>query len=735
MRAESDRSSGLLSRQMHPWLYRLLRVLPWASLLLVLLTALYLVVSVEQETTQLSRHALWVFLSATVALLLLAALIVGRLLKLRQRIRSGEPGARLTARLIKIFSALALPPVVVLYLFALQFLSETVEGWLDIQTEQALAESIELGQMFLDLRTREVSQSLERIVDNIELDDPANWNDALFEYVRSTGPTELSIFNAAGQTQTMVNINPRVLTPRLLDPFALSQVMENQTYAVAEPNESVASGLVIRVLQQLPRQRVGEARLILQAIYPLPSEFSAKAERIEQAYYRYQNVAFLRGRLEQSLVLILSLVLLLTALLAILLAFNAARRVTQPVKELALATEELAAGRFPKALKSTTPDELGFLVESFNTMTEELAHSRQALESQRRYLEVVLSRLSAGVIAVDQDGHITAANPSACEILGLDPAVDQNRPIREVVATHPQLSPLFNLIVERAGTPSGEWRQEIQIGEAAQTQSSTARPLVLVCRGSDLPGDTGGHVVVFDDVTVLDQAQREAAWSEVARRLAHEVKNPLTPIQLAAERLEHKLGESLSGEQAELLVRATSTIGTQVDALRRLVDAFGDYARPKPPKMEVINLANTIQAVIDLYVSGGEQATFQLDLDPTLTVIADPSRLRQVFLNLIANAMEAQPGQSPTIRISAHPDPSQAGQVAVSVADDGPGFASDIVARVFEPYITSKAGGTGLGLAIIRRIIEEHGGEIKVRNDPNGRLGGAVVAFWLPTDG
>ena len=732
MRHSFARAKSILSRRMHPWLQRLLRVLPWASLLLMLLTALYLVISVEQDTTQLSRHVLWVFLSATAALVLLAALIVGRLLKLRQRIKAGEPGAQLTARLVKIFSALALPPVVVLYLFALQFLSETVEGWLDAQTEHALSQSIELGQMFLDFRTREVSASLARIADELDQNSPEDWDEALFSHVRSAGPTELAVLDASGQARTSVSLDPRILMPDLPDPFALSQAREQTTHAAAEPSEN---GLVIRVLRQLPRPGLGQSPLILQAIYPLPSEFSGMAQDIEQAYYRYQNVAFLRERLEQSLVLILSLVLLLTALLALLLAFNAARRVTQPVKELALATQELAAGRFPKALKSTTPDELGFLVESFNTMTQELAQSRQALEAQRRYLEVVLSRLSAGVIAVDQNGTVTALNPSACEILMLDRDADHNQSIHDLITAHPRLQPLFDLIIDRLETPSGEWRQEIQIGDSPQGASTGERPLVLVCRGSDLPGETGGHVVVFDDVTVLDQAQREAAWSEVARRLAHEVKNPLTPIQLAAERLEHKLGDSLTDEQAALLTRATSTIGTQVDALRRLVDAFGDYAKPKPPKMERINVASILQAVVDLYTSAGESAHFKLEIEPSLMVTADAARLRQVFINLIANAIEAQPDRCPTILIRAQRGDDSSGAVMFSFVDDGPGFADAIKARVFEPYVTSKEGGTGLGLAIVRRIIEEHRGEIDVSNDSSGELGGAVVRLWLPGHG
>lgn len=721
--------SKLVNKRMHPLAYRLVRVLPWASLVLVLLTALYLVVNVEQDTTELSRHALWVFLSAAIALFILLVLIVGRLIKLRNRIQNNEPGARLTARLVKIFSALALPPVLVLYLFALQFLSETVEGWLDAQTEQALAQSIELGQMFLEFRTREVQQDLNRIASGLASVEVQSWDDALFESIRSSGPTELSVFDASGQAQASVNINPQVLMPESPNAFALAQVLSNENYAVAEPGED---GLIIRVMRRLESAMLGQAPLIVEAIYPLPDEFSGMAQDIEQAYYRYQNVSFLRSRLEQSLVLILSLVLALTALLAILLAFNAARRVTQPVKDLAEATEELAAGRFPKVLKNTTPDELGFLVDSFNTMTHELAQSRQALESQRRYLEVVLSRLSAGVIAVDSQGHLTALNPSACEILNLDPNLSKNQSIADVAKDHPRLSALFDLIAERVTVPSGEWRQEIQISNRLDDLSSDQAPLVLVCRGSDLPGETGGHVVVFDDVTVLDQAQREAAWSEVARRLAHEVKNPLTPIQLAAERLEHKLAGKLTGEQAELLTRATSTIGTQVDALRRLVDAFGDYARPKPPKMESIDVCAVAQGVMDLYASGDQAVVFKFDCRSPVMVYADAGRLRQVFLNLIRNAIEAHPKHEPCISIAMHPSKTDANKVIIEVADDGPGFLPEMLDQVFEPYVTSKVGGTGLGLAIVRRIIEEHGGEIEITDATDHPLGGALIRFSLP---
>lgn len=706
------------------WLRRLLRVLPWAAVLLVLLTSLYLVINVEQETTQLSRHALWVFVSASVALVILLALITGRLIRLRQRLAADEPGAKLTARLVKIFSLLALPPVVVLYFFALQFLSETVEGWLDVQTERALAQSIELGQMFLDFRTREVRDQLQRLATLVEGVPDEDLYGVFLNRVSVTGPTEVTLLNAIGLSQLTVNIDPSTVLANLPNAFAISQVLENGEYAAAEPSEN---GLIIRTMRTLAPSDIGATPLILQAIYPLPSEFSDMASDIEQAYYRYRNVAFLRGQLEQSLVLILSLVLLLTALLALVLAFNAARRVSKPIRELAIATEELKAGRFPEAVETKLQDELGFLVSSFNDMTKELAHSRQALEAQRKYLEVVLERLSAGVLAVDRQGAISALNPAAAEILGLNPSQDVGASVIDIIERYPELNPLMQALQQRLSQPSGEWRQEIQIHQDSQLN----RPLVLVCRGSDLPGEMGGHVVVFDDVTVLDEAQREAAWAEVARRLAHEVKNPLTPIQLAAERLEYKLVNEVTEEQAILLRRATSTIGAQVEALRRLVDAFGDYAKPKPPKMEWIDLTSIVKEVVDLYASAEAAIDFELTFDAVPTLMADAGRLRQVLLNLINNAEDARSEAGLIIEIKLAPSQRLGGSVQWSVTDNGVGLSPEILARAFDPYVSSKPGGTGLGLAIVKRIIEEHGGEIIL--EPAGQAReGTRVTIWLP---
>ncbi len=700
---------------------RILRAIPIAAVLVLLLSALYLVSTVEQEATQLGRLAQWLFALTGVAVLVLLGVIVGRAVRLFRRLRVDEPGARLTARLVAVFVALTLPPVVILYLFAIQFLSDTIDGWMDIRAEQALADSIELGQMFLDLRTRDVRDEIGRLAEQLDTGDEDRLFRQLLRHVSSAGPTELSVVDASGSSTVSANIDPgRILSERPGD-FALSQALQDGEYAAAEPGEE---GIRIRVLHSLGSRTLGGDILLLQAIYPLPEAFAELAGRIENAYHRYQNVAYLRVRLQQSLILILSLVLLLTVLLAMLLAFNAARRLTQPIRELAEATEELAAGRFPGDLEVTSRDELGFLVSSFNTMTRELASSRRQLEAQRRYLEIVLGRLSAGVLAIDGDDRISAFNDSASRILGLDVTADSGRPLSELAERHPDLAPLVELITGRHAAPGADWRQEIKLGSAEQ-------PLVLVCRGSDLPAETGGHVVVFDDVTVLDQAQREAAWAEVARRLAHEVKNPLTPIQLAAERLAWKLEPVLESDQRKLLARATTTIRAQVDALRRLVDNFGDYARPARLVARQIDPTRIINEVVDLYASGDMPIRFDVTApDPPLSIMADPGQLRQLLINLVRNSQEAHPEGQPRVAISLEAVSSQGREgVAMVVRDDGPGFSGDVLARIFEPYVTTKPRGSGLGLAIVRRIVEDHGGSIAVANADGG---GAQVRIWLP---
>ena len=712
-------------------LSRVLRILPLASVAGLLLVALFLVANVQQESSRLGSMSLAILLLTGVALLVLLVAIGQRLVRLIREMRAEAPGARLRARLVAVFIALALPPVVVVYLFSVEFLNNTINGWFDTGAEPALADSIELGQLFLDLRTRQARDQLSDIAAALPLRaDEDELLDYLFARVSSTGPVELAMLTPAGRVDTLVHIDPQRMVSDLPSAFALNQAARGDEYSAAEAGDR---GLHIRVLVPVQTTPGGAPERVLQAIFPLPDDFSRLAANIEQAYFRYENISFLRQRLQQSFVLILSLVLGVTALLAILLAFNSARRLVRPIRDLAQATELMRAGEFPETLDVTSRDELGFLVESFNSMASQLNRTQQQLESQRHYLETLLGRLSAGVIAFDSLGHLSASNRSASDILGVELGKMQGQEIETLRKSMPELGELFSVIAQRIDEASDLWRQEIKLERAD-------RALALVCRGSTLPDATlpggTGHVVVFDDVTMLDQAQRQAAWAELARRLAHEIKNPLTPIRLAAERLQMRLGDDsdpdCDPESARLVMRATSTIINQVDSLRRLVDAFGDYARPGSTQREALDLEPLISGIVDLWSAGDTGVRFELDLQHgDARPIGDAGQFQQVLNNLVQNAREAHPDDAPTLRIHTELRTGDENNdwLELVVTDDGPGFDPEILPRVFEPYASTKPRGTGLGLAIVHRIVDQMGGSLEAENAP---AGGALIRLHLP---
>ena len=708
-------------------LSRFFRILPLAAVAGLLLVALFLVASVEQESSRLGSMSLAILLLTGVALLVLLAAIAQRLVRLIRDIRTAAPGARLRARLVGVFIALALPPVVVVYMFSLEFLNNTIDGWFDTGAEPALADSIEMGQLLLDLRTRQARDQLARIASGLPLAaDEDELLDYLFARVSSSGPVELTMLTPAGRVETLVHIDPQRMVSDLPSAFALNQATRGDEYSAAEAG---GEGLRIRVLVPVPDTPGGTGDRVLQGIFPLPENFSELATRIEQAYFRYENISFLRQRLQQSFVLILSLVLGVTALLAILLAFNAARRLVRPIRDLAQATELMRAGEFPETLDVASRDELGFLVESFNSMASQLNQTQKQLESQRHYLETLLGRLSAGVIAFDSRRRLSAANNSASDILGVQFGELQGLEIGALRERLPELGELFDVIARRIDESGDLWRQEIKLERAD-------RALALVCRGSTLPDSAEpgltGHVVVFDDVTMLDQAQRQAAWAELARRLAHEVKNPLTPIRLAAERLQLRLGDDSDPDRARLVQRATGTIINQVDSLRRLVDAFGDYARPGTSQREPLELEPLISGIVDLWSAGDTGVRFEIDLDHgNARPVGDPGQFQQVLNNLVQNAREAHPDGAPLLRIRSKIETEGDGDawLALDVSDDGPGFDPDILPRVFEPYASTKPRGTGLGLAIVHRILDQMGARIEVGNAPRG---GALIRLQLP---
>jgi len=714
-----------------------LRVIPVALALVVLFVSLILVSNVQQDASGFSQPYVWVLVLTIFALLVLSAAIFHRVITLAKKVREHAPGAMLSARWVRYFLALSLPPVLIVYFFSAYFLTQTVDSWFDVGVEAALADSLELGQQFLANRTLEVRNQVRRL--SREIENPGNDVDAvrraLLANVSSAGPLELSVMEADGRMIASANINMLADLPERPGDYALLQALDRGEYAAAEP---VADGILrIRVIQRLPLNIPGGQGYLLQAIYPLPESITTLASQIEKEYHRYQNLSYLREPLKQSFILILSLVLLLTVLLAILAALNVSRKMVTPISKLAQATREIAAGDLTYEIQAETRDELGFLVQSFNEMTEALTrasqeaeHSRAQLQSQSEYLETVLGGLTAGVLTLDNNQKVVTANAAAEEILGMPSGFFAGQSLSERAEAAPYLAPLVELIRQQIGRGPAEWQREIRLQAHAQT-------LVLLVRGSRLDKKisyAGGMVVVFDDVTMLNQAQREAAWAEVARRLAHEVRNPLTPIRLAAERLRMKLKNKLGEEDGNMLERATGTIVSQVEALRSLVDAFGDYAQGPQLERLPIALDQLIKDVVALYQHEEQRVNFHLKLvngPPGLS--ADSGQIRQLLHNLVVNSSEAvADGEKAEVHIRTRLI-NQAGRkwLEVELSDRGPGYPRAVLEKPFEPYMTFKANGSGLGLAICRKIVAEHDGRITIHNPA---IGGACTTIILPVE-
>jgi nitrogen fixation/metabolism regulation signal transduction histidine kinase len=418
------------------------------------------------------------------------------------------------------------------------------------------------------------------------------------------------------------------------------------------------------------------------------------------------------------------------------------------LSRLSSATEQVAAGDFGREVEAGEKDEIGFLVHSFNEMTQALKSASQAaeesraeLQAQGEYLETVLGNLSSGVLTLDEQKRVITTNAACRQILSLsenfEKSFSENRPearkFSNLLTMAPFLEPFIRVIEKQIGLDKSEWQQEIRL-------ERPTGPLVLLMRGSRLPifplsGEASGHghVIVFDDVTVLNQAQRDAAWSEVARRLAHEVKNPLTPIRLAAERLQWKLADKLDAADRDILSRSSKTIVTQVEALRTLVDAFGDYAREPILSRSSIRLDDLVKEVVTLYQEGDSRLEVKLDLcSGPNGLAADSGRLRQMLHNLICNAKEAVDDATIVVKISSRElVTGDRKWVDLDIRDNGPGFPQPVLQNPFEPYVSSKPGGSGLGLAICRKIVSEHDGKITLSNLPDS---GALISIQLPLD-
>ncbi len=676
----------------------------------LILLSLQLMSSATQESSQLSEIYSLLLLVNSAGSVVLLILVGVNVYSLARQLKKKEAGSRLTTRMVSLFVLLALAPAAIVFYFSVQFLQQGINSWFNVEIDRAMEDALELSQASLDQRMRWHLKQTRQLSEDLQGRSETLLALQLASLRESLEALEITLFSRQGRIIAFSSINPSDILPKLPDEHIWLQLRQEKDYINLTGSDDSLSVQVIIVIKDEDEPRY------LQVLYPVPVRIADLADSIEFAFVRYQEMSFLRDSLKLSFLLALLLVLLLSLLAAIWVAFVSIRHIVAPVKELVKGTKAVAAGHYEQQLPVMTQDDLGFLVESFNQMAERISQSRDIaraaslqVEQQRAYLESILANVSAGVMSFDDDFKIRTSNQAAYRILHCDKDCFIGQSLQVAIENSPQLADFFSAILKLIRQHDDIWQQRIAFLGSSGRQE-------LLCRGTPLfSKDTGsnGAVVVFDDLTDLIQAQKNAAWGEVARRLAHEIKNPLTPIQLAAERLQHKLAKELESQSADVLQRSTNTIVQQVEAMKRMVDDFSEYARPSKKQAENINLHELVQELLVLYSPQG-QINFSTGINASQAMIhADPVSMRQVLHNLLKNAQEAMVDSDGVIEIRlVQVQRNNAEYVELGIYDQGCGIKAGQIETIFDPYVTTKAKGTGLGLAIVKKIIEEHGGLI-----------------------
>lgn len=695
------------------------------------LVALYLLGSVTQNSSEFDRWLPWILLINITGLITLFVLLAIKLTGLVRDYRRHVPGSRLKGRTVAIFSALAVAPIVIVYYFSLQFLNRGIDSWFEIEVSQGLKDTRELSHAALEVRVREFLQHTQVVAHELSSLSDFELIGTLDRERRESTALEFTVVGPQTRIIATSSDRPMDMLPVPATDEMMLQVRRGRPYVSLDTD--AIGGYVIRAAAPLESNGQSPPRVLI-ALYPVPQQLSQLADTVQRSYTQYARLVLLRQPLKSTFMLILSFVVLMSLIAAVYGAFFSAQRLVQPVQDLIAGTRAVAKGNYDTQLSRSSRDELGFLVTSFNDMTkrlrrarEETRRSQQTVEAERAGLAVILARLSTGVVSLEADLTIRTANQAASAILGVDLEAAVGKRFDENVSGGTLFTQFLGAVKQRLGAQQHDWREQIEL-------LSESGKHVLMCACTALPNETGapGVVLVFDDITTLLQAQRDAAWGEVARRLAHEIKNPLTPIQLSAERIQRKFAGSMNSEDAQVLERATHTIVAQVEAMKQMVNAFSEYARAPDMHFSRFDLNQLITEVVDLYRVQASGAELKLLLAPQLPGIsADRIRLRQILNNLVTNSLEAlegRPGACVEIETRLAEDgPKQLAEIVVT--DNGPGFQRDLLGTVFDPYVTSKPKGTGLGLAIVKKIVEEHGGRIEA---DNRRTGGARVRILLP---
>ncbi|WP_446903456.1 sensor histidine kinase EsaS [Burkholderia sp. YIM B11467] len=745
-----------------------------ALLLLVLLAA------ASANTEFFDRYYSWLYATNIVVALVFLLVVLGLIGMIVVRLRKGKFGTRLLAKLAVFFALVGVVPGGIIYIVSYQFVSRSIESWFDVNVETALTAGLNLGRGMLDASLSDLQTKARLMSDQLASAD-ANTNGTTLTLLRlrdqfgvqdativeptragsGAAPDLHIVAQASGNFAALI---PDDLPTSLM----LSQAREHGAYAAIEgevdgdPRAHGAKGaLRLRVVRPIPDASTSllqPAERFLQLTQPVPPTLAHNADAVQRAYREYQEKSLGRTGLRKMYIGTLTLALFLATFIAMMLALALGQQLARPLFLLAQGTKEITEGDYTPKREIKTRDELGFLTQSFNAMTRQLSEARLAVEKNRvalehskTYLESILANLTAGVFVLDRQFRLTTANRGAERIF--------RQPFNALIGTTLDrigVAAGFGAMVRKAfadreaasdggSGDRGHWQQQFAIEMPGETE-----PLTLLVRGARLVStvegqaddpQTSGYVVVFDDISDVISAQRSVAWGEVARRLAHEIKNPLTPIQLSAERLQMKLSDKLAPSDADVLKRGATMIVNQVAAMKRMVDDFREYARTPPAVLANLQLNELASEVLGLYGVGDEgKSPIVAELAPSLPVIrGDATQLRQVIHNLLQNAQDsvaeaAHPRVVIETKTVEYGDPDAEGKtrvaVRLTVSDNGPGFPARILTRAFEPYVTTKAKGTGLGLATVKKIVDEHGARIDLRNRMHGEtVEGAQVSI------
>lgn len=672
-----------------------------------------------QDASQFAQSYATLLLITVSGVVLLLIFLLRTLYKLFLQYRKKQAGSRITARLTLNLTAIIGIPLAVIFYFSLSFIHQGVDRWFDIKTEDALKSALMLVETNLNDNTREKLKQTQTVLGNNYTSLIENPIFLINEMRKELNAKELTLFQSNGQILAYSTQGANLNLPKTSE-------IQVQSFHQSEPIayiQKIHDTGQQQIFVQMPVFDIStNQKLILQGIYPIRDQISQLAEQVHIASGQYQEISYLQGPLKTSFTVILTMVFLLALSTAILFTLQAIRNMIEPIRTLARGTKAISEGDYSISMPVSSQDEFGQLIESFNDMTQQIARARndikyghQQTEVQKLYSQAIITHLNSGVLTLDARLRLKTVNQATNEILNTNLFKQQGKTLKEITSQKDMahLSHFFDKVLPLfEANPSQQWHQQMNF-DCLEGQK------ILMIHGSSLPSldqKTSGYILIIEDITQMLKAQLHAAWNDVAQRLAHEIKNPLTPIQLSAERLDFKLAKKLHGEDQNLLNRMTNTIVEQVKVMQDMVEAFIEYADTPEIEISSADLNKLIRDVTSMYSSPDKQWQIEFTPDPEIQSIdLDIGQIRQVLHNLIKNAIEACQGTPEKTQLKIRTE-KQSNKVIILICDNGPGIPESEKNWVFEPYATDKPKGTGLGLAIVKKIIDEHQGQIELQS-------------------